>query len=216
IQGRYEQDMKFEFDAAKEVSIVEVSTAITMAETLVYIRRSATKTKDKGKGIMEESESAMTKMKRQHEQERLGLARVEADKELTQRLQAEERDKYSGVDQVKMLVDLINQRKNHFAVKRAKERRNKPMTQAQQRTYMINYIKHMGSHTLQQLYDTCGVHHVSTEKEMDIFMMVEKEYPLSKGILTLMLVNKLLVDQYSKMANEILRKIFIQANSPRQ
>nr|GEX20497.1 hypothetical protein [Tanacetum cinerariifolium] len=143
--------MKFEFDAAKEVSIVEVSTAITMAETLVYIRRSATKTKDKGKGIMEESESAMTKMKRQHEQERLGLARVEADKELTQRLQAEERDKYSGVDQVKMLVDLINQRKNHFAVKRAKERRNKPMTQAQQRTYMINYIKHMGSHTLQQL-----------------------------------------------------------------
>nr|GFA83649.1 hypothetical protein [Tanacetum cinerariifolium] len=42
-----------------------------------------------------------------------------------------------------------------------------------------------------RLYDTCRVHHVSTEKEMDIFMLVEKEYPLSKGILTLMLVNKL-------------------------
>ncbi|GKF82404.1 hypothetical protein Tco_0244060, partial [Tanacetum coccineum] len=30
-------------------------------------------------------------------------------------------------------------------------KRNKPMTQAQQRNYMINYIKHIGSHTLQQL-----------------------------------------------------------------
>nr|GEZ01743.1 hypothetical protein [Tanacetum cinerariifolium] len=30
-------------------------------------------------------------------------------------------------------------------------KRNKPMTQAQQRTYMSNYIKHMGSYTLKQL-----------------------------------------------------------------
>nr|GEW67896.1 copia protein [Tanacetum cinerariifolium] len=63
----------------------------------------------------------------------------------------EERDKYSGVDQEKMLVDLINQRKKYFAAKRAEERRKKPMTQAQQRTYMSNYIKHIGSYTLKQL-----------------------------------------------------------------
>nr|GEY06157.1 hypothetical protein [Tanacetum cinerariifolium] len=48
-----------------------------------------------------------------------------------------------------------------------------------------------------RLYDICGVHYVSTEKGMDIFMLVEKEYPLSKGIMTLMLVNKLLMDQHS-------------------
>nr|GEU93700.1 hypothetical protein [Tanacetum cinerariifolium] len=35
-------------------------------------------------------------------------ARVEADEEQTQRLQAEERNKYSEVDQAKMLVDFIN------------------------------------------------------------------------------------------------------------
>ncbi|GJU67645.1 hypothetical protein Tco_1253904 [Tanacetum coccineum] len=34
---------------------------------------------------------------------------------------------------------------------KAEAKRNKPMTQAQQRTYMCNYIKHMGSHTMQQL-----------------------------------------------------------------
>ncbi|GJY60287.1 hypothetical protein Tco_0460944 [Tanacetum coccineum] len=67
-----------------------------------------------------------------------------------------------------------------------------------------------------RLYDTCGVHHVSSVKGHDIFMLVEKDYPLSKGVLMLMLVNKLLVEQHSEMANELLRKIFIQANRSRQ
>ncbi|GKC34936.1 hypothetical protein Tco_1047320 [Tanacetum coccineum] len=67
-----------------------------------------------------------------------------------------------------------------------------------------------------RLYDTCGVHHVSTDRGHDIFMLVEKDYPLTRGILTLMLCNKLQVDQYSEMANELLKKIFILANRPRQ
>ncbi|GKA00764.1 hypothetical protein Tco_0673429, partial [Tanacetum coccineum] len=50
----------------------------------------------------------------------------------------------------------------------------------------------------------------------DIFMLVEKDYPLTRGLLTLMLCNKLQVDQYSEMADEILRKIVILANIPRQ
>ncbi|GJV88994.1 hypothetical protein Tco_1532932 [Tanacetum coccineum] len=67
-----------------------------------------------------------------------------------------------------------------------------------------------------RLYDTCGVHHVSTDRGHDIFMLVEKDYPLTRGLLTLMLCNKLQVDQYSEMADELLRKIFILANRPRQ
>ncbi|GJR58142.1 hypothetical protein Tco_1500304 [Tanacetum coccineum] len=46
-----------------------------------------------------------------------------------------------------------------------------------------------------RLYDSCGVHHVYTEEGINIYMLVEKEYPLSRGTLTLMLVAKLLVDQ---------------------
>ncbi|GJT17718.1 hypothetical protein Tco_0876424 [Tanacetum coccineum] len=57
--------------------------------------------------------------------------RVEADDELTQKLQVEEKDKYSEVDQARMLVDLINQRKRYFAAQKAEAKRNKPMTQAQ-------------------------------------------------------------------------------------
>ncbi|GKD33417.1 hypothetical protein Tco_1248926, partial [Tanacetum coccineum] len=54
-----------------------------------------------------------------------------------------------------------------------------------------------------KLYDTCGVHHVSTKRGNDIFMLVEKDYPLTRALMTLMLCNKLRVDEYSEMANEL-------------
>ncbi|GKB62752.1 hypothetical protein Tco_0918938, partial [Tanacetum coccineum] len=67
-----------------------------------------------------------------------------------------------------------------------------------------------------KLYDLCGVHHVSTEKGIYIYMLVEKEYLLSRGTLTLMLVAKLLVDQDNEMSKELLRKIFMQAKRTRR
>ncbi|GJR26803.1 putative ribonuclease H-like domain-containing protein [Tanacetum coccineum] len=66
-----------------------------------------------------------------------------------------------------------------------------------------------------KLYDSCGVHHVSTERGHDIFMLVEKDYPLTKALMTVMLSNKLQVEESSEMANELLRKIFYQVNKPR-
>nr|GEW06614.1 hypothetical protein [Tanacetum cinerariifolium] len=41
-----------------------------------------------------------------------------------------------------------------------------------------------------KLYDTCGVHHVFT-KDQEIFMLVEKDYPLRKGLATMIICNKL-------------------------
>ncbi|GJW35724.1 hypothetical protein Tco_0058644 [Tanacetum coccineum] len=67
-----------------------------------------------------------------------------------------------------------------------------------------------------RLYDTCGIHYVSTETGLDIFMLVKKDYTLTRRHMTLMLCNKLLVEEHSEMANEHLRKIFILANRPRQ
>nr|GEU74253.1 retrovirus-related Pol polyprotein from transposon TNT 1-94 [Tanacetum cinerariifolium] len=49
-----------------------------------------------------------------------------------------------------------------------------------------------------------------TEKGMDIYLLVEKEYPLSRGILTQMLCAKLLVKEDGEMCRELIRKIFIQ------
>nr|GEV79687.1 hypothetical protein [Tanacetum cinerariifolium] len=101
VQGRHEQETKFE---TKDIST---------AETLVYIRRSASKNKDI-------------------------QATIEADEELALRIQAKEREKYSEAKRARLIVELINQRKRHFAQQRDEERRNKPMTQAQQTCLIIN------------------------------------------------------------------------------
>ncbi|GJV22851.1 putative reverse transcriptase domain-containing protein [Tanacetum coccineum] len=54
-------------------------------------------------------------------------------------------------DFAKRMVDMVNQRKKHFAEERAKAKRNKPMTQSQLRIYMSNYLKNQGTWKLSQL-----------------------------------------------------------------
>ncbi|GJS02705.1 putative ribonuclease H-like domain-containing protein [Tanacetum coccineum] len=76
--------------------------------------------------------------------------------------------------------------------------------------------RHMHDLLTWRLYDSCGVHHVSTKTGLDLFMLIDKDYPLTRGLPMLMLVNKLQVDHDSEMANKHLRKIFILANRPRQ
>nr|GFA41495.1 hypothetical protein [Tanacetum cinerariifolium] len=66
-----------------------------------------------------------------------------------------------------------------------------------------------------KLYETCGVHHV-TSKDKEIFMLVEKDYPLRKGLAIVMISNKLQVENYSQMANDLILKIYKIANCPRQ
>ncbi|GJU28158.1 hypothetical protein Tco_1166779 [Tanacetum coccineum] len=51
---------------------------------------------------------------------------------------------------------------------------------------------------------------------IDIYMLVEKEYPLSRGVLTQMLAAKLLVEQNNEMSRELFRKIFMMAERPRR
>ncbi|GJY69329.1 hypothetical protein Tco_0472311 [Tanacetum coccineum] len=106
-------------------------------------------------------------------------ARVESDEELVQRLQAEEREKYTKAEQARMLAELINQRKRYFAAQRAEERRNKPPTQAQQRTYMSNYIKNMGGYTLQQLrgysFDEIKTLFETSMRRVNIFVPIESK-----------------------------------------
>ncbi|GJX17684.1 hypothetical protein Tco_0218516 [Tanacetum coccineum] len=360
-------------------SPTKVSTTedITMAESLVYIRRSTAKTKDIGKGIMEEPESAMTKIKRQQEQERLGYeatvrlqaeleeeerqriarvhesassfnveewedikARVEADEELAQKLQVDEREKYYEVEQARMLnmgsytlkqlrgysfdeiktlfetimrevktfvpikskverailelaaesskrpaeEELDQESSKRQKTRESSESRDKEVDELSQEELQQIMIIVPENHTevyqffddmlkefdiddlvmlwslvkekfnsteptddkereiwvelkrlfepdtddelwkLQKhihditwrLYDTCGVHHVSTKDGVDIYMLVEREYPLSRGVLTQMLVAKLLVEQKNEISRELLRKIFLQIERPRR
>ncbi|GJZ35972.1 hypothetical protein Tco_0581789, partial [Tanacetum coccineum] len=54
-------------------------------------------------------------------------------------------------DYAKRMVELVNQRRKHFAEERAKAKRNKPMTQTQLRNYMSNFLKNQGTWKLTQL-----------------------------------------------------------------
>nr|GFB97278.1 hypothetical protein [Tanacetum cinerariifolium] len=92
------------------------------------------------------------------EQKRLGFeadVRLQAELDEEERVSAEvtsrRKRKYTEAEQARMLAELVNQRKRYFDAQRAEERRNKPPTQAQQRTYMSIYIKNIKGYTLQQL-----------------------------------------------------------------
>ncbi|GJQ94404.1 hypothetical protein Tco_0005543 [Tanacetum coccineum] len=78
-------------------------------------------------------------------------AKIEADHELAQRLQAEEQEELSVEEKAKLFQQLLEQRRKHFAAKSAEEKRNKPPTQAQQRKIMCTYLKNMEGKKLKDL-----------------------------------------------------------------
>nr|GEU71995.1 hypothetical protein [Tanacetum cinerariifolium] len=49
----------------------------------------------------------------------------------------------------------------------------------------------------------------------DMFMLIEKDYPLSNGVMTLMLSAKLQVEEDSEMDRDLVMKIFMEANKPK-
>ncbi|GKB93874.1 hypothetical protein Tco_0980011 [Tanacetum coccineum] len=124
------------------------------------------------------------------------IATIEADEELAQRIQAEEREKYSEAEKARLLAELIKQREIYFAQQRAEERSNKPLTQAQQRTYMSNYIKHTGSHTLQQL-KRLSFDELKNLFELEVQRGVQKKN-LIKGVLR----GKRLVKTQNQLKNQ--------------
>ncbi|GJT41143.1 putative reverse transcriptase domain-containing protein [Tanacetum coccineum] len=115
VQGRYEQKLDTQEDTTAD--------DLTLAETLIEIRKSAAKAK--GKAKMDETESPR---------------------------KIKQREQCSEEDLPMKLVELVNQRKKFFAQQRAEAKRNKPMTPAQQKEYMSNYIKNQeGGYSIKQL-----------------------------------------------------------------
>nr|GEV35309.1 hypothetical protein [Tanacetum cinerariifolium] len=72
---------------------------------------------------------------------------MDANRLLVERLQAKEREEFSEVQKARLLVELIEKRKKHFAALRAQEKRNKPPTKTQMKSQICTYLKHMGGYT---------------------------------------------------------------------
>nr|GEU88378.1 hypothetical protein [Tanacetum cinerariifolium] len=58
---------------------------------------------------------------------------IDADHQLAEILQAQEQEKLSDAEKDILFQQILEKRRKHFAAKRAKEKRNKPPTKAQQR-----------------------------------------------------------------------------------
>nr|GEY27992.1 retrovirus-related Pol polyprotein from transposon TNT 1-94 [Tanacetum cinerariifolium] len=67
-------------------------------------------------------------------------AKIDADYQLAERLQAEEQQELNDKEKAKLFMQLLDKRRKFFAAKRVKEKRNKPATQAQQRKIMCTYL----------------------------------------------------------------------------
>ncbi|GJU13008.1 putative ribonuclease H-like domain-containing protein [Tanacetum coccineum] len=124
------------------VSPPKVSTAedISGAETLVYIRRSASKAKDKGKAIMQEPEppNKIKKMIAEQEQERINFeAALELQRQLNER---------EGVTAKATQAQNINW--SDPAVLRYHALQNRPYSIVEVRKNMVMYLKNQGGYKL--------------------------------------------------------------------
>ncbi|GKC86109.1 hypothetical protein Tco_1141826 [Tanacetum coccineum] len=67
-----------------------------------------------------------------------------------------------------------------------------------------------------RLYGSCAVHHVFSTRGHCIYMLPEKDYPLTTEVMMLMLSRRLQVEEDSEMARDLVKKIFIKANRSRR
>ncbi|GJX59687.1 hypothetical protein Tco_0291077, partial [Tanacetum coccineum] len=78
-------------------------------------------------------------------------AMMEANFELAQKLQTEEREEITIEERSRLFVELMNKIKKHFAMLKAEEKRRKPPTKVQKRNLMSTYLKNMGGYKHNQL-----------------------------------------------------------------
>nr|GEY31886.1 hypothetical protein [Tanacetum cinerariifolium] len=141
-------------DAAEQAK--EVVDDITLAKALVEIKSANPKAdkvmiqepeqvssqqpsqvKDKGKGKMVEPEP-VKKFSKKYQ--------LMLDEELASKLQVEEEEMIA-----KLFMEFLEKRRKFFAAKRAKEKRNRPPTKAQQRSIMSTYLKNMDGWKIKSL-----------------------------------------------------------------
>ncbi|GJZ40934.1 hypothetical protein Tco_0587820 [Tanacetum coccineum] len=78
-------------------------------------------------------------------------AMIDSDYQMAQQMQAEEQEELSIEEKSKLFIQLLEERKKHFAVMKAQEMRNKPPTKAQKRNTMSTYLKNMTGYKHNQL-----------------------------------------------------------------
>nr|GEU31799.1 hypothetical protein [Tanacetum cinerariifolium] len=124
--------------APTTTTTADVDDELTLAKTLIAIK--AAKPKDKGKAKMIEPEKPLKK------KDQIALdeeATNDADRQLSEQIQAQEREQLSIKERSKLLAELIESKRKYFAAKRSEEIRNKPPTKVQQKSIMCTYMRNI-------------------------------------------------------------------------
>ncbi|GJX08069.1 hypothetical protein Tco_0196001 [Tanacetum coccineum] len=193
-----EPDFEEDYTAKPDVSTAnvpvstvgaEVSTARlkvkTAAESLVNIKRSATKRKDKGKAIMKEAEPVQKKTKLQLEQERLGLKEA---LRLQEQLDEEERQRIARVHKESSTFNAKEWDNIQAQIEAGEELVHKLQAQERERYFEADKARllNMGSHTLQQLkklsFDKIKELFETTMKRVNTFTLMESDDTVPKVV----------------------------------
>ncbi|GJW88806.1 hypothetical protein Tco_0164146 [Tanacetum coccineum] len=143
---------------AKGIVLHDQEEQVFVSKSTVSVTQPSVK--DKGKAQLEAEIIEKEKLARKQEEEaNIALieswddtqAMMEADFELTQRLQTKEQGEITIEERSRLFVELMNKRKKHFAMLRAEEKKRKPPTKAQKRNQMSTYLKNMGRYKHNQL-----------------------------------------------------------------
>ncbi|GJT64838.1 uncharacterized mitochondrial protein-like protein [Tanacetum coccineum] len=183
---------------------------ITLAQAPIEMQ--STKPKDNGKGILIELEKPMKKKDQIRRDEETAL-KLQAKFDEEERLAREKakKEKEANIALIETW-QLLEKRRKHFAAKRAKEKRNKAPTKAQQRKIMCTNLKNMEGYKLQdlKLKEFDSIQEMFDRAFKRIHMLVEKKYPLAPLTLSMMLEKKLIIDYESEMAYQLLKFIIKQ------
>ncbi|GJS63809.1 hypothetical protein Tco_0678373 [Tanacetum coccineum] len=258
---------------AAQVSTAATTVTITTEEITLAQALEALKTSKPKLQAEFDKEERLTREKARKEKEaNIALieewdniqAKIDADHQLAERLQAQEQEELSDAEKATLFQQLLEKRRKHFVAKRAEEKRNKPPTKAQQKKIMCTYLKNMEGYKLndlklkdfdsiQEMFDI-AFKRVNTFKDfrtelvegkenrvgeeliqeslkkqkdkeevtidaiplavksprmqsMQIYMLIEKKYPLTPPIVSMMLEKKLQIDYESKMAYQLCKLI---------
>nr|GEY77174.1 hypothetical protein [Tanacetum cinerariifolium] len=101
---------------------------------------------------------------------------------------------------IELISDLVSYQDNYAKVHKYQSQQGKPWSKKKKRDYYMDVIKS----------------NLVISKDKEIFMLVEKDYPLRKGLAFGMISYNLQVKTYSKMGNDLILKIYKIASSPRQ
>nr|GEY92430.1 hypothetical protein [Tanacetum cinerariifolium] len=130
--------------APTTATTADVADELTLAKTLIAIKAS------KPKVISTSITTPRAKARLKDEENRAMIEKwdgvqaiIDADRQLAEQIQAQEREQLSIKERSKLFAELIESRRKYFAVKRAKEIRNRPPIKAQQKSLMGSYMKNM-------------------------------------------------------------------------